>query len=936
MYHYYQRGTDPKERWHPIPEARVKGLAERFVPMVTVLSVSDISNKAESVKFKGPLYFDIDNADINVSITSTQKLINQLTDIGVPEPEIYLSGKKGFHVIIAASVFSDGKAIENLPYIYGAMAENFDIEGLDPNVYSGGKGRMLRQANVQRADTGTYKVPVTLEELYELTAESYKAFVSQPRTHIKYKKKTGVSPDLMQMFMAAKAEVKARLEECAEILVEPDERLEHIDLANELPKCLDNLVNGVGVRVTNLNRATMNFAGLMKVFGASSEVIEKLALRMSVHNNYESVSYNTEHKRLDHIKKMLGRANHDSNIGFMASYLFSSIEKCGGCVLCDGSLTDKEESESEEIEGNPIMELNGRYYVRGHKKNRQLSTFLITPESYSVTHDEDDDVSLRNSVIGQVRYQVNGHPQLLRKEFEEGVWNSNASFKRSLEGIGNAIWLGSDIDLMLLKHYLFTGKTDMNEIVKTSKIGLRVEENPSGKILVYVEQNHSINSFHERDTHKLTRNITAPSKLLTQTNLCPTDEAELKTILSTLKINERHKAALMVGWMMASHIKPHFQEIANQFPILSIWGNAGSGKTKSASVLSYFHGCDYEGADSVATLGGSTPWATAEFVASSTSTPRLLDEFNRSKLEKSGKYSKIADLIKSAWGNQPHMRGTVSGTKSGSAEVSTLHMSGAVVIMSEQQPDEPPILQRIVQVQLSQKGRENFTHHWDDVYTNRKSLARFGKHCMEGALRTTLTWVKERMAYWREYLPAERDLDSRPHFSFSAVLVGLDYMAKTAIEQIGLEPDHDLLKTIANSQQSIIDHLTGNLEEIKQEKSSSVSDRVLVMIAMVAAESADGGVYGTRLDSGTHFLKADGFLYLDMPVAFSAALRYANALRQPLEVTTLKMLKTLMSDETYLVSTSEVVSFSPRAVWKLDIDMMEKKGLDCTLFPDAV
>ena len=131
-----------------------------------------------------------------------------------------------------------------------------------------------------------------------------------------------------------------------------------------------------------------------------------------------------------------------------------------------------------------------------------------------------------------------------------------------------------------------------------------------------------------------------------------------ETIRQLLKVNKPHIVGQILGWYAACHLKVHLQSIDNQFPILNLWGNAESGKTKTASLFACLHGCDYIMEDSVMTLGGATPWGVKNFAASTTTAARLLDEFNRSKI-KEANYNYFAEVMKAAWNNQTFSQGSL-------------------------------------------------------------------------------------------------------------------------------------------------------------------------------------------------------------------------------------------------------------------------------------
>lgn len=927
MYRFFQRTQGKTERWQPVQTSNVKDLESRGYPMMTILSVSAYGRTVEQskIEYQGDLYFDIDNADISISISSVQQLVSKLQELGVSAPYIWLSGKKGFHIVIPAKVFSSAKKKIYLPYIYGLMAEKLDVIGLDHAVYSGGKGRMWRQPNVLREDNSKFKVAVSVDEVFTLTAESYAAFCSQPRPAIK-QVRDAPSADLTEMFVECSRDVLEAMENRDQYIFTSDERLEEIDHEAEPPTCLTRLLDGDHAKANaNFNRAAMNLAGYVKVSGVDSELADRWIERLCSHNNFNSATYTNPESRKRHVEQHLRRAQYDPNMGFIPSYFFSTIKPCGGCILCDGTLTGRMKSEEENISGNPIIVNDNRYLVRRGESDRPITTFVIEPTAYSVVADDDMSLQLRDSISVNIVYNQYGERQTTPCEFNEAVWNSSSNFKKALEGVGNAVWFGSDNDLAMLKHYIFSRQLDMSEIAKTSRVGLRVHQTPHGKVLVYVDGSGSLNSVGQKETHKIVQNIEAMPRAFSQDDFNPDNPEHMNVIRSLFTMNADYKMALAIGWFMAAHLKPHFESVANQFPLLMLWGNTGSGKTKTGSILGYLHAIDYEGRDNIATLGGTTPWAAAEHVAGSTSTPRLLDEFNRPKLEKSGKYSKISEMLKSAWGSQPHMRGTINGTKGG-AEVTSLYMSGPVCVMAEQQPDEPPIQQRSIQINLNRTDRTGSEISFKTVYTKRNIISRLAKVFVQQAVKTPIKFVNDRMEFWYDLIPDETLLDSRPHYSYRATLVGLDFM-KMACQNAGIDLDFE----IENAQKAIVNYLKNNVAEIGREKNFSVCDRVLETMAIMAAESDGKEGTAMAIESGRHYLLSGDHLYVDIALVFNLVLRYSHSIRQPLEISSVQMFKKLVEDESYFVG-YEDVPFSPRKAMRLNIHELNKKGIDHSLF----
>ncbi len=127
--------------------------------------------------FRGPcaaewLHFDVDNADLEQSLTAARRLvagIQQRFEISDEDLLIYFSGKKGFHVGIPASLYGAPPASEN----YHRTARNFcttfaasiGIE-VDASVYD--KVRIFRAPNSRHPDTGRFKRRVSRQELERL------------------------------------------------------------------------------------------------------------------------------------------------------------------------------------------------------------------------------------------------------------------------------------------------------------------------------------------------------------------------------------------------------------------------------------------------------------------------------------------------------------------------------------------------------------------------------------------------------------------------------------------------------------------------------------------------------------------------------------------------------------------------------------------------
>lgn len=115
----------------------------------------------------GSLYFDIDNADENVSLEECRRLYLYLCKY-VPEKSIvvYFTGKKGFHIeceAIALGINPSNALPKIFRYIATKLKEDLDLSSLDFAVYD--MRRMWRLAGSKHQDTGLYKNRISTDLL---------------------------------------------------------------------------------------------------------------------------------------------------------------------------------------------------------------------------------------------------------------------------------------------------------------------------------------------------------------------------------------------------------------------------------------------------------------------------------------------------------------------------------------------------------------------------------------------------------------------------------------------------------------------------------------------------------------------------------------------------------------------------------------------------
>ncbi len=915
------------------PEA-LSALVEKECAMVGVLGISEeVTDSTDLTKlsYKGGLYFDIDNeGDLQRSISSLHFLLSKLIAHGVDRQDIqvWASGKKGFHLVISEKVFSPGRAVRYLPYIYKEMALELFVDGLDLCVYSAKKGRLWRQENVRRLDNGQFKVGLMPNEVEEITAESYWDITSEPR-NIKQLSSNKEATKLTVLFEICKKRVTVQQKQKAKDIESQvsDEVLSKF--SEKVPGCIQKLIEeGDAEGSANFNQAAMQFGVFVARAGMKRVVWEPLVASMA--HNVKSGSYKTERDRVDHIIGMIRYASSAPSMKFSRGALFSVIEPCGMCPICqekDGSPV----SQDDDNNLSGILEKKDGYYLKTENGARRITTYTLRPQNFFTARSQDTELTRRIGIEAEVEV---GGKTIASVRIDESAWGSKGALIKELQGIFNLGFFGGDQEVQRIKHYLFTKEFDMGEIQQVYSAGIHRHAVGRSSTLVYVEPGFSVTTQRERDTHYVDGRIPSPPRVSHQDFPDTSDAVFKETIQALLKVNKPHIVGQILGWFSACHLKVHLQSVENQFPILNLWGNAESGKTTTASLFACLNGCDYIMEDSPMSLGGTTPWAVANFAGSSTTIPRLLDEFNRSKIKESN-YNYFAEVMKAAWNSQVFGKGAITsaskadGRGRSGASVVDYKISGPLVVMSEQSPEMPALKQRMVQVSMSTKSREGLDDNFYFALENRDYLWKLSRGMVWASLATLPSWTKKKMKDYRKDIP--KKIEARSNYSYRVVLTGLDFF-HDVLEELGLE----LSTEINELKAAVLDHLKGNEQHISRDKGKTEVDSVIDAFNTMAGME-DGHSGKTYLVSGTHYVFSEDKLYIDVLMAHALYKRYSRAFAERVVITNLSQFRTLLKQEKYYIGNKSVSTMaSNRSMEILDLSIMAEKGIEISHFHSAV
>jgi hypothetical protein len=146
------------------------------------------NDESEPIRY-GDLPLDFDSKeDPEKALKEMRELclihLPEFYDLDPYEIKFYCSGSKGFHAVIPAELLGAQDGDPYLPKIYKRIvldwAERFEISTVDHTMYAMGKGKMFRIPNVKRSN-GRYKVPLTLEEVRDLSINKLWKLSEKPR-----------------------------------------------------------------------------------------------------------------------------------------------------------------------------------------------------------------------------------------------------------------------------------------------------------------------------------------------------------------------------------------------------------------------------------------------------------------------------------------------------------------------------------------------------------------------------------------------------------------------------------------------------------------------------------------------------------------------------------------------------------------------------------
>lgn len=952
-YWYFQ--TSEESRWlHVEDSANAESeIRRQGATKVAVLKISqlvgddsDIYTDKFDLKYSGPLYFDIDCGEsddlITMAIESSRALVRNLLAAGVEEKAIsvVLSGKKGLHVLVdQRAVSGTNGMVPALPAVYRKIAEKFYVEGMDFQVYSARRGNTFRLVNMKREGVGTYPVHVTVPELMELTVASYREFVTGPRFVPERPEKVKRCDSLYEDYKWARERVNAEGKKEAERIPMTNAAIEV--LKSHEPPCMEHMRKGKRHVSATYNQLGNQAGAYARIVGMDRAHRRSLGLMIADSTPSNSGKSQKERRRLvtAGLETVVNRPNYVWSCGAMRKVL--DKPPCEDCAVKEHWDAAQAEHATAAIS---ILELHSQYFSAGAEdKLARLTNFVLDPVHVVVEQPADPTLPERRI---STRFQVltpKGRYGFI--DMDDNAFTSKGAFTKQLTGHGNLCYWGSDNQVQSLREYMFSEDkmNDTAKVVQVSQAGMHVVKIPGSDefLKVFVEPGFSIDSRNKYGTHTLHKpqgsltDYRAVNRLKFENEEAQTGKLLLQEEVDGLSdaivtlFSMAHPVVMsqLVGWMVSTHLKQHIAAITHQFPTLMFWGPAGAGKTTTMKIVAGLAGLDKSEGMIVAANTAKSGFAIRTLMCTSTTQPRLFDEFNLNELD-SDLASKILQAIKLAWDASSWTQGALDRTEGGT----TLESNGLTapcVFMGEQDirgvPEETAIAHRSIQVFFTQDMRP----HKDDVaramMQKRPWLVKLSYALMKSAL-----WQRpEDVFKWRdkyiEWTPAA--LPDRPRVAYATVFMGLEFL-RLRLTEMGVK--QEALDCIVEAVKALRLHINENAKEIATSKSKT---QVTNMMSEIAAYMA---IERFRQDvNAAPALTADEeHLYILPPALHTTYRVFCRSTGHNPVIPNLSTFLQLLEQEKYILDMRYIESgiLNGRPCVKIDMKKLKDAGVDTIYF----
>ena len=896
---YFLYQMEPNGHWIPqLARFRSTIIEDKRPFLTTALDVSsDFSepeqNTAEffsQLTYWGDFYADFDgkNGKLETVIKDLNQYLDNLAAKGVDlnTLKLWATGGRGFHVTLAPTAFVETErrnGTRGLPLIYREMALGLVVDTLDMAVYSTRKGRMWRTENVKR-ENGLYKVRITLDEARRMTPDLYTEVCSNPR-HMKDPPAPTVVPGMAALYSSACDKLALRIKNAGKS--KADKSL-IAKFNGKVPPTIASVMAGEGIKAgVGFNQIAIQLSATAHALGLKLDDYISQCEGLCQKHSGDGLRYDTPAKRRAELTRLYHYTQDYPGFEFMVGPIKNMLAEGVKSLDLDGvseralnqgndSGSDTEEAEAEigadEKEVSAGLRLT-KYGIRKHTEDgiKLLCSVGITQPAM-----------LMDSITGKtIGYEVNMYCDGVYKGSRLIPIHTFAGRQKFINFCldeAGASMSGTDLDVAALAEVLrLRASREGKHVYVVGREGLDFVRPPGAKYKhgtcdrIYMTANPETCISADDQMYRFKPILTVKpvfgANLMEAPDLTDTEESR-RVIDGLLSIQTEAVVSRLLGWYSACFLRQGLHEIRKQFPLLHVYGEAGTGKTATNIVFGYLH--TYTVPPKELQAGGTTPFALRVAMASSASIPLILDEWKPRSDTGRGRYPTYRGYLRACYTQGSTAQGTLD-PGGGGTDTREASFSAPVCFIGEAIEMETALLHRCVvtpiKVVASATRRDTFLH----VTENTHIISGLGKVLAKLALATNMEvvrgFIKEyEVDYVMPRMMAKNVNMERTIYNYAAILVGLDFVNQA----LGTVFGSRYVDRIKELKEALLDSL--NVQGVAASAVSEVS-KVINTLAQLSHDRDDPRVALVR---GVDYDVGDGWVEIKLKTAFS---KYAKHIR---------------------------------------------------------
>jgi len=791
FFFFYQQ-VGGEDAWQAaLAGTRAEVIAKQQPRYVTVLDLSPIIDETftreqvDQVRYRGPLYFDFDGSDIADVMDKARTFMGKLLEQDV-DPlmlRLYATGGRGFHIEVPQEIFLPKlpkQGTQRLPQIYKEMAYELYVDTLDLRVYSARKGRMWRTVNVKR-ENGRFKVPITPDELMEMTADDYVALCSAPREIA-----APTPPSLSQKLAVLYAKAESKIDAAAKKRKSAKKDVELLaKFKGAFPPSLERVMAGEAVSEgMGFHHIALQVAITSNALGKAEEQMLAACEGLIQNHVSDSPRYGTPAKRRSELSRLFTYTQDNPCYEYSRDAVRRLVPVGTPTPDLDG-LTPAASGEimEETAVGNGEGLFEGVFFAEnGIYKRTMDGTKKLSMISY---RDVSELVSAESgkSLGFEVEMLVGGNSRGRVILEHSSLLTKQQYHKFCVEHRGT--FVGADSHAAAITAILQeTAMKNDKTVYLVHREGLDLIRRPNSTELdfVWVAGDQVVTKSPLNYKH---RGAPQPSPVFCSDLFDAPDleatEDSAEVINALLNLNSTYEIAVLVAWFVSAFQRQIYHQLFEQFPLLQVYGQAGAGKSQTVRRFLALHYYRQEPKEIM--VSNTTPYVISTAAHASASIPLVLDEFKGSEL-KLGLYHFCLNLMRAAY-----LQGT--GGKGGSAEgvnaswkdLRFFSASSPIVFMCENIEAQAAMLERCAIIGLTKMGREGRSKYNDLLLQKRVVISSLGKAILRATMSleepALLEAFRERVVRNRDEAAALacRRGNARPVFNMAVLMTGLDFLS---------------------------------------------------------------------------------------------------------------------------------------------------------------